>query len=56
MENKIKNSCNGKRGCRLYILPADIRIEPIYSKVLPKRYDIKKIISLYDILSYKMVA
>ena len=43
MENKIKNSCDG-RGCRIYILPIDRRFKPVYSKVLPKRYDIQKIL------------
>ena len=39
MENKkpIKNSCNGSRGCRIYILPNDRKLNPIYSKIKMKR-------------------
>jgi len=43
MESKIKNNCDG-RGCRIYIRSFDSRINPVYSQVLPKRYDIKKMV------------
>jgi hypothetical protein len=57
MENKINvnNSCSG-RGCRIYILPADSRIKPIYSKVLRTKYDSKKVLSLVSVSLDKMVA
>jgi hypothetical protein len=58
MENKINdinNSCNG-RGCRIYILPLDRRIKPIYSKVLSKRYDIQKMVFISIVSLDKMVA
>lgn len=44
MENKINNNCDG-RGCRVYIRPFDRRIDPILAKVLPKGYDIQKMVS-----------
>jgi len=57
MENKINvnNSCSG-RGCRIYILPADSRIKPIYSKVLRTKYDIQKILLVPSVSLDKMVA
>lgn len=46
MENKINDSCDKKRGCHFYILTTDRRIEPIYSKVFSKRYDLTKVLPL----------
>jgi len=42
MKNEINDSCKG-RGCRITILPADVRIEPIYSKMFSTRHDISKV-------------
>lgn len=49
METKVNDSCNGSRGCRVYILPTDRRVKPFYSKVLSTRYDIKKILPISNI-------
>lgn len=37
MENKIKNSCDGSRGCRVYIIPLDTKIKLINSKLNVKK-------------------
>lgn len=57
MENKINvsNNCGG-RGCFVYRLPFDSKLDLVYSKVFPKRHDIKKMVSSPYLFLDKVVA
>ena len=55
MEIKVNDSCNGSRGCRVYILPTDRRVKPFYSKVYGKRYDFFQSTFIFNLLVDKMV-
>ena len=46
MKREIKNTCGGKRGCEVTVLPTDSRIEPIYSGVYGIGNDISKVLPL----------